>query len=63
MMNTDFALLTAGIFFFIVAVTHLLRLFFKTEVTIGKFKLPVWTSLLGLIISLGLAIWMFMAKG
>jgi len=53
------ALLTAGIVFLVVSVMHLLRLFYNVEVKVKNFVVPVWASIFGFIVSLGLSIWMF----
>lgn len=53
------ALFTAGILFLVVSVMHLLRLFYNVEVKIKNFVVPLWASIVGFIVSLGLAIWMF----
>lgn len=59
-MNAACALITAGIVFGIVAIMHLLRLFYKTKIVAGRKTIPMWVSVLGFIIALLLAIWMFM---
>ena len=42
--------------FVIIALLHILRLFFGWEVTINGVVIPMWASVLGLIIAVGLAI-------
>lgn len=61
-MNKNFALTVAGIVFTIVAIVHLLRLLFSWEILIGGYVIPMWFSILGLIIAAILAIWMFIAR-
>lgn len=55
------ASLVAAIVFLVVALMHLIRLICKTKVTIGKKVMPMWASVLGFIIPLLLAIWLFMS--
>lgn len=45
----------AAIIFALVALVHLLRLAFGWEVTISGAAVPVWVSVLGLVIAGGLA--------
>jgi hypothetical protein len=54
------ALLVAGIIFGIVALMHMLRLFYQAEVIITGKVIPMWVSIIGFIIPLALSIWMFM---
>ncbi len=53
-MNKPFTLL-AELVFAIVAIIHLLRLLFGWEVTIGGAAVPLWASVLGIVIAAGLA--------
>lgn len=53
-MNKPFTLL-AVLVFAIVAVIHLLRLLFGWEVTISGAAVPLWASVLGIVIAAGLA--------
>ncbi|MEO7047569.1 MAG: hypothetical protein ABI091_19885 [Ferruginibacter sp.] len=61
-MNAYPALLVAGTLFGIVALMHVLRLFYRTEIIIGGKVIPMWLSIIGFILPLGLSIWMFMAS-
>jgi len=54
------ALMTAGIIFGFVALMHLLRLMYKWQVVINGKIIPMWVSVLGIIIPLALSIWMFL---
>lgn len=56
------ALKTSGFIFLLVALLHLLRLIFKLKVMIGGFAVPFWVSVLGLVIPMALAAWMFKAS-
>lgn len=56
------ALTVAGIIFGIIALMHLLRLIYKTEVMIGGKSIPMWVSIIGIILPLLLSIWMFTAS-
>ena len=61
-MHTAPALMVAGIVFGIVALMHLLRLIYKSEVMIAGRIIPMWVSIAGFVIPLILSIWMFMAS-
>lgn len=60
-MDAHNALMAAGIVFGIVAFMHLLRLVFKWDVIIAGKVISKRVSLVALIFSLALSIWMFMA--
>jgi len=53
------ALMVAVAIFLLVSFLHLLRLLFRVRVTVGKFTIPVWFSVIGFIIPLLLSLWMF----
>lgn len=61
-MDAHSALIVASIIFGIVALMHLLRLVYKIDIVIAGKSMPLWTSVLGFIIPLLLAIWMFMVS-
>lgn len=61
-MNKNSPLTVAGIIFTIVAIVHLLRLLFNWGMIINGYVIPMWFSVLGLIIATLLAIWMFVAR-
>jgi hypothetical protein len=50
----------AGIVFALVAIMHLLRLFYKTNIIISGRMIPLWISGVGFIISAILSVWMFL---
>lgn len=56
------ALIVAGIIFALVALMHLLRLIYKSTVTIAGKKIPIWISVIGFIFPLSLSIWMLIAS-
>ncbi len=56
------ALYVAGIIFLLIAVLHLVRLFYKIEVVAGGFVLPLWFSVAGLLLATLLSYWMFRAS-
>ena len=60
MKNT--ALLMAGLIFAIVALAHLVRLYYGFEVIIAEYVVPMWFSYFGFIIPLALSILMFVAR-
>lgn len=49
----------ASVFLALVAVLHLLRLLFRVEVTAGALEIPIWTSVLGLLVPGALAVWLW----
>jgi hypothetical protein len=53
-MNKPFTVLAAALFA-LVALAHLLRLIFDWEVTFNGAVVPMWASMLGLVIAAGLA--------
>ena len=44
----------------LIALAHLVRLFSKASVMVNTVAIPVWVSFLGLIITVVLAIWLWM---
>jgi hypothetical protein len=50
------ASLLAVLVFALVALAHLARLVLRTEVLVGGAAVPMWTSVLGLLVAAGLAI-------
>jgi hypothetical protein len=53
------ATLVAIIFLFMVAILHLLRLFFHVELTVNGAMVPMWLSIVGFLFTAGLAILMW----
>jgi membrane protein implicated in regulation of membrane protease activity len=53
------ATLAAAILLFVVAILHLIRLFFHVEVTINGAPVPMWLSILGFLLTAGLALMMW----
>lgn len=51
------ASLTAAIFFFVIAMGHLLRIIFGVQIVINDAVIPVWPSVLGIIFPIALALW------
>jgi hypothetical protein len=62
-MKKDRALFVAGLIFALIAIIHLLRFLFKTEIMVGGHVISMELSLVGFVIAGLLSIWMFMAKG
>ena len=54
-----YALATAGIVFALVAVMHLVRLYFQFPIYFGTTLVPLWVNVVGLVISAALSFWMF----
>jgi hypothetical protein len=56
-MSTKSYLIVSTIIFTIVAVMHLLRLTLGWSVVLGMTSIPLWVSVLALLISASVAIW------
>jgi len=50
------ASLVASLVFSLVALAHLLRLVFQTDVLVGGTVMPMWLSVVGLLVTGGLAV-------
>ena len=50
----------AIVIFTLIALLHILRLFFGWEVIVNQIVIPIWASVLGLIIAGGLAIMLWL---
>ena len=46
----------AAVIFVLIAVAHILRIFFGWEVTVNGMAVPKWASVAGLVIAAGLAV-------
>ena len=62
MKNKDLALKVAGTLFLLCAIMHLLRLLLKTQVYVGSHHVRLLMSLIGFVVTLLLALWMFAAS-
>jgi hypothetical protein len=49
----------ATAFFAFIAVLHLVRLMYHTKVVAGSFEIPLWASVVGFLVSGGLAFWLW----
>jgi len=58
---SELALKIAAFVFLLVALMHTARLLVKVKVTVGKFVIPLWMSIIGIIVSLSLAWFMLKA--
>ena len=47
------------IFLVLVALAHVLRLALRVEVTVNTLVIPLWVSIAGLLLTGGLAIWLW----
>ena len=56
-MNTKAYLIVSTIIFAVVAVMHLLRLVLGWSVVLGMTSIPLWVSLLAVLVSASIAIW------
>lgn len=61
-MNKNAALMLAGIIFGLVAIAHLLRIYFAAEILVMGDILPMWVSWLGFVVAAILCILMFGAR-
>ena len=59
-MDQHCALFIAGTVFGLVAVLHILRLIYKFDIVIAGKHIPLWANGIGLIVAVGLSLWMFM---
>ena len=60
-MPRNISLIVAGAIFITVAILHLVRLILKLHVTFGQWKVPMFISLIGLILASVLGLWMFIS--
>ena len=60
-MNKSLPLSVAGIIFSLVALMHLLRLFYHWKILVAGYTIPMSVSVAGLFITVILALWMFIA--
>jgi hypothetical protein len=56
-MNTKAYLIVSTLIFGVVAVVHLLRLVLGWSVVLGMTSVPLWVSLLAVLVSASVAIW------
>ena len=61
-MRKNMALRLSGFLFLLMAVLHALRLYYKVEIVVSGHPLSMRVSLVGVIITLLLSIWMFAAS-
>lgn len=61
-MNKKLPLVVSGVVFLAVAVAHIARLWFGWEVLVDGYNLPRWLSMVGAVVPLLLAFWMFGAS-
>lgn len=59
----DVALLAAGLIFSFVTIMHLWRVLARVEVKVKNFVVPLWFSVIGFLVSISMAIWMFKSRG
>jgi hypothetical protein len=56
-MNTKSYLIVSTLIFTLVAVMHLIRLTLGWSVVLGMTSIPLWVSVLALLVSAGIAFW------
>jgi hypothetical protein len=61
-MNKNIALKVSGIVFAIVALAHLIRIYYHSHIVVSGYTIPMEVSYIGFIIALVLSIWMFIAR-
>jgi hypothetical protein len=59
MNSQTLGLRVAGIFFAIFALGHLLRLITQAEVLVAGNQIPMWVSVVALIVAGGLSLWLW----
>ena len=59
MTSTTTGLRVASVIFGLVAIGHLLRLIKHAQVTVGSHHFPMWGSIVALIVTVILSIWMW----
>ncbi len=59
MNSQTLGLRLSGTIFAVVCVAHLWRLFRHSDIIIGGYAMPMWASVVGLIIAGIMSIWMF----
>jgi hypothetical protein len=57
------ALRAAGVVFLLVAMMHFFRLLWKIQISVAGVRVPLYLSLIGFVLALLLAIWMFTVVG
>ena len=62
MKDKDMALKVAGVIFLLVAIMHLLRLLLRAQVSVAGTNVRLYVSLIGFVVALLLAMWMFAAS-
>jgi len=60
-MSKNTALIVAGAVFITVAILHLVRLTIKPHVALGHWEMPMFISMVGLVLGGVLGIWMFIS--
>ena len=58
-MNDKTYLIVSGVFFGLITIAHLIRLIFQVSVQIDSLNLPMWPSVLAIILALTLCMWAF----
>ena len=55
------ALKTVGVVFAVVAIVHVVRVITGFTIVVAGIAIPAWASIIGVLVTGGLAIWMFRA--
>ncbi|MBI4394886.1 MAG: hypothetical protein HY583_01690 [Candidatus Omnitrophica bacterium] len=59
MASKQSALNVAGVIFLLMAVVHVVRFIFRTDIVVGTFTVPHWYSLVAAAVAFLLSLWMF----
>jgi len=60
-MRKDPPLLVGGLFFAIIALFHLARLYYQIPLVVGETEVPLLVTVIGFFIAFFLSLWMFLA--
>lgn len=56
------AALLTGVFLLLVAAGHLLRLVLRIEVIVADIRIPMWPSVVAIVVPVGLTVWLWRAQ-
>ncbi len=62
-MKTKAYLIVSTFIFALVAVVHLMRFMLGWSAQVGTWSVPLWVSMLAVLVSAGVAIWDFRSRG
>ena len=59
-MNNKTYLIVSGVLFGLITIGQLIRLIFQVPVQLGSLNLPMWPSVLAVLVALSLCMWAFL---